>query len=425
MFILYDLIFLIFAILYLPLYLVKGKFHRGFLMRLGILPKGLKLGSPIWVHAVSVGEAIVVKGLIEGLRKNYPDKKFVISTVTATGNKIAASIAKGGDFVSYLPLDLGFVIKNVIDRINPSLFVIAETEIWPNLISYLSKKKIPVIVVNARISDRSLRGYMAARFFLKPILNKISLFCAQTERDAERLIRMGAARDKIKATGNMKFDIKADGADLRINGADLKTKLWLIPEGKLIVCGSTHPGEEEIILRAYKKLLAGFPELRLLIAPRHPERAEEVAVIAARFGFRPAFISSLPDKCGACAMAPVFILDTIGKLMDFYSLADIVFVGGSLIKKGGHNILEPASLAKPVLFGPQMFNFRDIADLFLENNACILVHGEEEIRRVIAGLLNNPAKMDILGEKAQGLIFRNQGATGRNLELIKQYGSKN
>jgi 3-deoxy-D-manno-octulosonic-acid transferase len=419
--IIYDLIFIIVALLYLPAYLLKKKLHRGFLMRLGILPKVLKLDRPIWVHAVSVGEAMAIRGLLEGLRKAYPAKKIVISTVTATGNKIAKSIAHEGDFVTYLPLDLGFIVRKTIAKINPSLFIIAETEIWPNLITCLNRKNVPVIVVNGRISDRSFQGYMAVKFFLKAILNKVSLFCVQSERDSQRLIDMGVHSDKVAVAGNMKFDT-ADYTDIRVTDCtDLKTKLWLDPEGKLIVAGSTHPGEEEIILSAYEKLLPDFPAIRLLIAPRHPERADEVAEISAKYGFRPAFISWLGTKCEVCSKPPVFILDTIGKLMDFYGLADIVFVGGSLINKGGHNILEPASLAKPILFGPQMFNFRDIADLFLENNACILVRNEEEIRKAIRDLLGNPAKMATLGQRAQGLIVENQGATRRTLELIKQY----
>ncbi len=420
MFIIYDTIFLIFTLLYLPIFIFRKKYHPGFITRFGILPKTLDLDRPIWIHAVSVGEAITIKGLVENLRKIYPDKKFVISTVTATGNKIAQTIAKNDDFIIYLPLDLSFIIKKTIDKINPALFIIAETEIWPNLISYLSRKNIPIIIVNGRISDRSFTRYLAIKFLLKPILNKISLFCVQSERDAQRLIRMGLAENKAKITGNMKFDA-APYADKKVTGCmDLKTKLWLIPDGKLLVAGSTHPGEEEIILNVYKKLLVEFPKLRLLIAPRHPERAQDIADIATKFGFRTTFISRLPDKCETCATPPVFILDLIGKLMDFYAIADIVFVGGSLVKIGGHNILEPAALSKPIIFGPQMFNFKDIADLFLENKACILVRDEEEMIQAMLSLLNNPIKIDDLGRRAQRLILENQGETERNLEYIKQ-----
>ncbi|MFH1129062.1 MAG: glycosyltransferase N-terminal domain-containing protein, partial [Candidatus Omnitrophota bacterium] len=189
MFLVYDLIYLLFVIICLPVYFFKGKIHRGFLSRFGVLPKKLELNNPIWIHAVSVGEAILTKGILDGLKATFPNKKFVISTVTPTGNKIIQSFAAQDDFVTYLPLDFSFIVQKVINRINPSLFIIAETEIWPNLITCLKSKNIPIIVVNARISGRSFKKYLKIKFLLKPILDKISLFCAQTARDGEKLIR--------------------------------------------------------------------------------------------------------------------------------------------------------------------------------------------------------------------------------------------
>ncbi len=208
MFILYNLIYFAFIIIYLPIYLFRRKFHVGFKMRFGILPRGLELNKPIWIHAVSVGEAMAVQNLVKELRIAYPDKRFFISTVTPTGNKIARSIAKETDFVSYFPLDLSFIIRSFVDKVKPSLFIITETEIWPNLISYLYKKNIPVIVVNGRISDHSFKGYLSIKFLLKPILNKINLFCAQAHQDGERLMQLGVLQDRIKITGNMKFDLQ-------------------------------------------------------------------------------------------------------------------------------------------------------------------------------------------------------------------------
>lgn len=420
MFIIYDLIFLLFAIIYLPIYLCRRKFHRGFLRRLGILPANIELEHPIWIHAVSVGEVMTIRGLLNELRTTYPQKKFVLSTVTPTGNRVVQQIASKTDFVTYLPLDFSFIVKSTIDRINPSLFIIAETEIWPNLITHLYQKNIPMIVVNGRISDRSFRGYLMVKFLLKPILNRINLFCLQTQGDAQRLLYLGVSPNKIQITGNMKFDIK-DYRDLRKDYADYRLKLGLGSQDKLLVAGSTHSGEEEIIFSAYKNLCKDFTYLRLLIAPRHPERTKEIAKIASQFGFRAVFVSSLSFKCDMCITTPIYILDIIGELVSFYCLADIVFVGGSLVKKGGHNILEPASLAKPILSGPHLFNFRDIADLFLEHQACILVHNQEEIEITVRNLLNNPVKIAQLGKKARELILENQGATLRNLELIKNY----
>ena len=418
MFILYDLIFLLVSVFYLPIYFFRGKFHSGFLARLGFLPDNLDLDRPIWVHAVSVGEAIVVRGLIEELRKMYPGKRFVISTVTVTGNKIARGIAREKDFVTYLPLDLSFIVRSVIDRINPEVFIIAETEIWPNLISYLARKHIPVITVNGRISDSSFRGYLSVKFLIKPILRRINIFCVQAERDRQRAIRLGVDPDRIHVTGNMKFDAK-DYAAMKKDYLEYRRGLGVESAEKILVAGSSHPGEEEVVLDAYQALRRDFPNLRLLIAPRHPERAQEIGKIIERYGFEPERISQLSANIGKpLSKQAVFILDTIGELVSYYAISDIVFVGGSLVNTGGHNILEPAAMGKPILFGPFMFNFRDIAELFLKNKAAIKVNGLKELKDNIADLLSHPDKALQLGLAAGGLIIKNQGATVRNARLI-------
>ena len=423
MFIIYDLIFLVIAVIYLPVYLFKRKFHKDFLRRLGILPKELKLNRPIWIHAVSVGEAMAMRGLLEKLRASLANKTFVISTVTATGNKIAKTLAKKCDFVTYLPLDLSFCLKPVINRINPCLFIIAETELWPNLISYLKRKNIPIIIVNGRISDSSFKGYRLISFFIRPFLRKVSLFCVQTKVDAQRLISLGVDKNKIEITGNMKFDIK-DYTDDKKDYTDDKLKLGLKSTEKLFVAGSTHSGEEEIILEAYKELLVKFPYLKLLIAPRHPERATQITNLITKFDFLPLRISSLGSLTGQEANKPaVFILDTVGQLLSFYNIADIVFVGASLVKKGGHNILEPASLGRPVIIGAYMFNFRDMADLFLENHAVLLINNKEELKTAVTKLLNNPQEAMELGWRGKDLILNNQGATQRNIKYIISYAT--
>ena len=411
MFIVYDLIFLVITFIFLPVYLFRRKFHSGLLRRLGILPRDLGLASPIWIHAVNVGEVMAVKKLLEGLRQLYPDKRLVISTVTPTGNKVAKGLLKDGDFLTYLPLDFSFTVNRVINKIKPSLFIIAETEIWPNLIRGLYKKNIPVAIVNGRISDASFKGYSAIKFLLKPILRKVSLFCMQAESDAERLMHLGAAKEKIKIAGNMKFDA---APNLFRHTA---VKLGIRPDEELIVAGSTHPGEEEVILEAYKDLLPEFPGLRLLIAPRHPERASDIEKLVEKNGFKPLLISKLLSTIDY-RLSTIFILDTIGELLDYYAICDIVFVGGSLVKKGGHNILEPAALSKPIIFGPHTFNFRDIAQLYLKEQAAILAHNQQELKEGIKYLLANPNKKEELGRKAKDLILANQGATKRNLEYL-------
>jgi 3-deoxy-D-manno-octulosonic-acid transferase len=414
--ILYDLAFLAIAIFYLPIYLFKRKFHGGFAGRLGFLAAWPVSDRPIWIHAVSVGEALAVKGLVNALHKAYPKKKLFITTVTATGNKIVKGFAGENDLVAYLPLDFSFITARVVKKIDPCLMVIAETELWPNLILSLHKKGIPVLIVNGRISDRSFRGYMMIKNLLKPVLDKITLFCVQSLRDAERLIQMGVNKDKVRVTGNMKFDIIGDSV---VEDHGLKERMGVKAGEKILVAGSTHPGEEEIILNAYKGLLRRLPGLKLLFAPRHPERATAVEKIIAARGFRTLRISQLEAGVASDGHA-VFILDAIGKLVPFYQIADIVFVGGSLIKKGGHNILEPAALGKPVISGPYLFNFRDIADLFLNNDACILVRDARELESAAAGLLNDSLKAQALVEKAKVLIAQNRGATLKNLECAKE-----
>ena len=419
MFIFYDVIFLIFTAVYLPIYLFKGKFHRGFLRRFGFLPEGLNLDRPIWIHAVSVGEAVSVKGLVGELRKAYPHKKLVISTVTATGNKIARGLIGDGDLLTYLPLDFSFIVRKVIKKINPSLFIIAETEIWPNLITCLHKQKVPVVTVNGRISDRSYSGYRAIKLLIRPILRKVGKFCVQSETDALRLVNLGVDKGNIQVTGNVKFDINLEAA-AGFDPLAGRKKLMLGLDDKLWVCGSTHPGEEEIIIKAYKELLLSFPKLKLLLVPRHPERSKDVGRLVSGNSFMPVFISSISGACPTCINNPIFILDVMGELLNYYSAADIVFVGGSLIKTGGHNILEPASQKKPVIFGPYMFNFRDIAQLFLENKAAVMVDDYQDLANKAKEILASNLLSKQMVERAYELIIRNKGATKKNIEVIKQ-----
>ncbi len=265
----YDLIFLLISLFFLPAYIIRRKFHVGFVARLGVL-RFVPGGAPVWIHAVSVGEAMAVRPFVAGLKKRLPGKKTVISTVTATGNRIASGMAGEGGLATYLPLDFSFIVKKYADRVDPALLVIAETEIWPNLITYLARKKVPIVLINGRLSDRSFKGYRRVRWFISPILRKIDLFCMQTRNDAERLIALGVELSRVRVTGNLKFDLPAQG--LR-DPATLKDGLGASISDLFLVAGSTHPGEEKQILKVYRNLNAKFPSLRLLLAPRHPERA--------------------------------------------------------------------------------------------------------------------------------------------------------
>ncbi|MCK9432069.1 MAG: 3-deoxy-D-manno-octulosonic acid transferase [Candidatus Omnitrophica bacterium] len=421
MFIVYDLIFLVFAVFSLPFYFMRGKFNSGFVRRLGFLPKGLNLERPIWVHAVSVGEVNAVGGLIRGLKREYPDKRIVVSTVTSTGNKVAREVVGEGDLLTYLPLDLSFIVRPLLKKINPCIFIIAETEIWPNLISALHKLSIPVVTVNGRISDHSYRGYRRIRFFIRPVLRMVDRFCVQSEADALRLEGLGVKKQKIDVTGNVKFDIRLDGLP---EGSLYRDKLGLKKDEKLLVCGSTHPGEEEVILDSYRRVVRVFPGLRLLLAPRHPERSAEVSKVVLREGFNPKPVSGVDraEPAGGKVLSEnqVFILDTIGELFNYYSAADIVFVGGSLVKKGGHNILEPAVLRKPVIFGPQMFNFRQISRIFSDNRAAFLAIDAVDLADKVKTLLKDDILLRQTTECAYDLILKNRGATDKNIQVIKQ-----
>lgn len=416
----YDIIYLLISIFYLPAYLFKKKNRVSLRLRLSPWPRVLNLNRPIWIHAVSVGETITAKALIEKLRLEFPGKKFVISTVTITGNKIARELAREGDFVCYLPLDFSFLVKSALRKISPSLFIIMETEIWPNLITCLYKNRVPIVMVNGRISEDSFRGYSFIKMLIRPVLNKVNLFCLQGDADKQRLLYLGVKPDKIRVTGNMKFDGQAFIAEGKTDSIR-REKLGIGEQDKIFVAGSTHPGEEEFIIMAYKRLLPQFPNLKLIIAPRHPERAKEVSGIISGAGFRTVLSSGLDDAtCVTCLTNPIFVLDTIGELLSFYRLADIVFVGGSLVKKGGHNILEPASLEKPVIFGPYMYNFKDIAESFIQDKACIQINDIEKLESVVKDLLDNPYKAAELGRLARQAFLKNQGATAKNVELIRK-----
>jgi len=411
MLILYDILYILFTICYLPILIVRGKLHRGFLMRLGIFPQEIfkKIAGKkvIWLHTVSVGEAGAASELVKYLKEDYPEHRLVISTVTKSGNRIAQGLIGLQDAVIYSPLDIGFIVRRVINSIKPQAFIVAETEIWPNLTVGLARAKVPIILVNGRISSGSFRGYQIIRPFLRGVLRKFNLFCMQTTGDAQRIIELGAQKDKVKVTGNMKFDIGSSDA-----GHSLE--LGLKENEQLFIAGSTHRGEEKIVLEVYKELIKSHPNLRLLIAPRHIERTKEIETLISKLGFYSQRISRLEK-----GLRTVFILDTIGQLKNLYSLADIVFVGGSLIAHGGQNPIEPAVFGKAIIFGPHMFNFSDLAGAFRDKDAVIMVKNAKELRGAALQILNDDRLRENLGKKAKELIRENTGASFRNAQLIK------
>lgn len=419
----YDLIFLIFAVFYLPVFIIRGRWKGSLFMRLGLLPNKLcarlKSGKTIWLHAVSVGEVKAAQPVLEALRKNYPGYQLVVSTVTPTGNKMAKDLCANSDIVIYLPFDFSFVVRKVLKKIKPKLLLIMETEIWPNLILGAQNTGIPVIIINGRISDKAFNRYKLVRGFLKPILDRVELFCMRSNVDAERIITMGADNTKVHVLGNIKYDYSYDLTGAQTTGKILllQREMGLGTQDLLFVAGSTHKGEEEIIIKTYLSLKNEFKNLKLLLAPRHVNRVREVEELLDSEKIQYCLMSGQGIKHGC----DVYVLDTMGSLWQYYALGHVVFIGGSLIKHGGHNPVEAAMWAKPVLFGPFMFNFKEMAEVFLKENAAFEVRDAEMLFERIRGLLQDKNLRAALGSRAQNLVVKNRGVLDKTLTLIAKY----
>ena len=415
MFIIYQILYIFFLIFYMLTFAFKKRRREGIGLRFGIYPDELKerlnKRKNIWIHAVSVGEVMTAKTLVSKLKEELSQYTVVVSTVTETGNSVAKKIMPKEVVLTYLPLDLTFIVEGVIKLIKPALFVMIETEIWPNLIRILHKNRVPVLLSNGRISPNSYKWYKSVRPILKNILDCITAFLMRTKEDAERIVSVGAQEEKVTVAGNMKFD----SADFSINeeGKQQMYKLLSLDNRRLIVAGSTHPGEEGILLEAYSRLKEKHNDLSLLIAPRHIERTEELIKLIKSYGFTPAKISQLTTN------HEIYILDTMGQLKLFYSLAWAVFVGGSLVKHGGQNMIEPAFFGKPILFGPHTFNFKDVASSFLDERAALLVKDRQTLMETIEMLYGNEAFAKETGKHAREIVRANQGATSKTINTIK------
>ena len=422
--VLYNLSFLIFGIIYLPYFILTKRYRYGLGNRLGFLSERVKTisskGRVIWIHAVSVGEMKTASILAPLLRNAFPSHTLLFSSVTHTGNKVARTIATGKEEVFYLPFDVSFIVNKVAGIIKPELFLCLETELWPNLISSLHRSGAKIILINGRISERSCVGYKKIRFIISRILNKFSLMLMQSGGDAARIMALGAPKERVSVIGNLKFDLSL----LEPSGRrrEIRKKME-IDEGEiLLIAGSTHRGEEEQLIDSFSKLKKDYSNLRLLIAPRHIERVQEVEQILARRGFKSIRFSSLgASNLHLSPNTPhhVFILDAMGELKTIYSASDIVFIGKSLVNKGGQNPIEPASLAKPVIFGKSMSNFQDVAKSFLENRACIQVEDKNELYSAIRSLLDNPNQRRTLGVNAKDTVNKNSGSSQRTIECIQ------
>ncbi len=424
MYILYSLLLACALLLSLPWWALQvlrlGKYRAGLSERLGFVPPRLRGHAKpgcVWIHAVSVGEVLAVSHLVRELQRRYPQKTVFVSTTTATGQRLARE-RFGETQVFFMPLDFGFAVRAYLDLLRPSLLILAETEFWPNLLHLAAKRGSPVAIVNARVSDRSFPRYRRFRRFFAEVLSEVDLFLAQTEEDAQRLREIGATKERVRVSGNLKFDVRnADGSELR---EDLQRAI--ARDSFVIVCGSTTEGEEELLLRAFQEVLRRRPSAVTVMAPRHPERFDKVAALIAAQRIPMVRRSSWKAR-GPAAACPisgaVFLLDSVGELASVYALAAVAFVGGSLLPGvGGHNILEPAQYGVPVLVGPNTANFREIVSIF-ERGGGLKTVTATSLAGELLQLLDAPEERRRLGQQARELFLTNTGATARTLEALQ------
>jgi 3-deoxy-D-manno-octulosonic-acid transferase len=430
--ILYSMLFTLAFLLASPYFLVKGLRQRKYLHnlreRLGTLPANVLAAAParpggIWLHAVSVGELLAGLPLARALKEKYPQHRLFVSTTTDTGQQLARERMDFADGIFYFPLDWAFAVRRVLRALQPSLVIVLETEIWPNFLLELNRARVPVIYVNGRISGRSFRRYRAAGRlfpgFLHRVLSAVGVFLMQTEQDAERIRNLGAAPLRVKMAGNLKYDIALP--------AELPLATWLAGEmrrlkrGPVIVAGSVTADEEPYVLLAFGTLQGHFKDAFLVLAPRKPERFAAAAMHIEESQRLCVRRSALSTEAPLDENVSVLLLDTIGELAALYGLADAVFVGGSLVPAGGHNILEPAAFGKAPIFGPHMENFREMAARFLEHGAALQVHSPEDLGVAWIELWQDPTRRERMGAAARELVERNRGATEKCLAEIEGF----
>ncbi|MGR9051015.1 MAG: lipid IV(A) 3-deoxy-D-manno-octulosonic acid transferase [Gammaproteobacteria bacterium] len=366
----------------------------------------------VWFHAVSVGEAEALLPLVRRIRQRSPGAKILITTTTPTGSaRIKKALADTIQHV-YLPYDLPYIVDRFLDRFKPKLAVVMETELWPNLFKACAGRAIPLYIVNARLSEKSLRGYRKIPFLVRPTLSCITLILAQSQMDANRFLEIGANSSQVLMTGNIKFDIELEPS---VTEQATNFRVELFPNRFVWIIASTHQGEEDIFLKIYRTLKGDIPDLLLLIVPRHPERFGEVEEICRRHGFE---VVTRTSGLSCPVSTDVFILNKMGELKTFYAASDLAFVGGSMVPVGGHNILEPAALGVPILFGPYMDNFKDIERKVLVSHAAIQCPDEQAIIGAVRRLWANPNERHILAKNALSFIEFNRGVLDRILDTL-------
>jgi 3-deoxy-D-manno-octulosonic-acid transferase len=424
MYFLYSLATLLFLLLASPYLLYQAiryqKYIGSLSQRLGYLPVSFNLdGEPsIWIHAVSVGEVLTARALIPDLRQAYPRLRLFLSTTTMAGQEIAKRNVQGVDAVFYFPFDWAFIVRRTLRLVRPKLFVMMETEIWPNLLRECRRANVKTILVNGRISSRSYPRYRLIRPLFKRVLAQVDRFCVQGEESKRRLIDLGADPSRVIVTGSLKFDsLDVPAVSPHTRPRDRVLRFFRIaPSRVVLVAGSTMRDEERALLKVFRRIKTTTANALLILAPRHPERFGEAVDLSQQAAFVTVRRTELPidDE----PRAEVVVLDTIGELARVYQVATVVFVGGSLVDMGGHNILEPAVFGKPIVFGPYMQNFSEIANAFLTNDAAVQVQSERALEDALVALLTDPVRRARLGAAARALVESNRGARDRTLAVI-------
>lgn len=422
---LYNILTVLFIVLATPVFLLRYIQEKGFGQRLrqsfGFLPEEDLAPAAhkdcIWLHAASVGEIVAASPIIKEIKREIPDKPVLISVVTSSGYAMAKRIIKDADSIIFFPLDLPYLSYSVVKRIRPSVFLLVETELWPNFLKAARHFSIPVMMVNGRISDKSVERYHYMRSILKDMLNTVDKFCMQSTIDAQYIIRLGADVQRVVVTGNTKFDQTYTSITLE-EQQTLRREMGVEGVDAVLLAGSTHTGEEEMLFTALQKVRENFPTSKLIIAPRDIIRGNEIISLAANYGFKGVLRTNLLTK--PADDHDVVVLDTIGELGKIYSIGTIIYVGGSLVPRGGHNILEPAAHGKPILVGPHMFNFKDTYALFTRREACVTVYDATTLGVSFLEILNDEQLRLKMSQETLAIIKENRGASYKSVMHLKE-----
>jgi 3-deoxy-D-manno-octulosonic-acid transferase len=424
MYFLYSVLTVVFFLAVSPWFLYQAIRYRKYIgslsQRMGSLPVSFNTDAEqsIWIHAVSVGEVLTARPLVRDVRARYPRLRIFLSTTTITGQTLARRSVQDVDGVFYFPFDLPAFVRRTLDLVRPRMFIMLETEIWPNLLRECRARGVKVALVNGRLSQRSYPRYRLVRRFMRTVLDDVDAFCVQSEGSARRFIDLGANPGRVTVTGSLKFDsLDLTTPAVQARARDRVLRYFRIPSSRpVIVAGSTMKGEEAAVLAAFRRVRSAVPNTLLILAPRHVERAGEVEQQCRSEGFKTVRRSDLPID--AEPRADIVLLDTIGELATIYQLATVAFVGGSLVATGGHNVLEPAVFGKPIVFGPHMSNFAEIAHAFVANAAGVQVKNERELADVLVALMTDPVRRARLGAAARALVEANRGAKDKSMAVL-------